>query len=566
MKIGEVTKLTGLSSKAIRLYEEKGLIAVRREDNAYRDYDETCVNRLKQIKMFRDVGIGISQLCLYFNGVISLEELINERIDNIRKESSSSRKQLEECNKLLDILKTQEEINFENVFIDTADALLGLDIGTTTISVVVIDKEKGSLIDSYTIANACTIPTEKGLCEYDANWILEKVFKILRFLKASYPNTKSIGITGQMHGVLCLDNEGKAITSLVNWQDKRGDLQYDDAQTYCQMIKEQTGYTIYSGYGFTTLYYNHVNDLIPKDAKTYCTIMDYISMSVTGNTRPLIHASNAASLGLYDLKEKQFDKQAIEKLGLAYLEVPKVTSDGDVVGYYEGIPVTVAIGDNQASFYGSVREEETAALVNYGTGSQISVVIDAIKDIDENLEVRPYIGGKYLLCGSALCGGKAYSLLEKFFSSYLAFAKIKSGSQYEVMNELAEKAYKERNILKVSTLFCGTRKDPALRGMISELGEENFTPESLALGVLQGMVDELQWYFDCMQLELRKSIVTSGNAVRKNRVLRQLLQDSFECEVYLSTNREEAAFGTALFAGVSNGIVTEKDAKAFIIY
>jgi len=69
-----------------------------------------------------------------------------------------------------------------------------------------------------------------------------------------------------------------------------------------------------------------------------------------------------------------------------------------------------------------------------------------------------------------------------------------------------------------------------------------------------------------MSLENRKSVVTSGNAVRKNQVLRQLLQDTFGCEVYLSTNREEAAFGAALFAGVSTKLLSEKDAKEFIKY
>lgn len=566
MQIGEVEKITGLSSKAIRLYEEKGLIVVKRKDNAYRDYDESCIGRLKQIKMLRDVGIGISQLCLYFNGVLSLEELINERIDKIRKESSSNREQLEQCNQLLDVLNSQEEINFENGSINKTDVLLGLDIGTTTISVVVIDVNKKSLMDSYTIANACRLSTESDFCEYDSEWILQKVYKILHFLKNSYPNAKSIGVTGQMHGVLCMDDSGNAISSLVNWQDKRGDKKYDEAHSYCEKIKELTGYTIYSGYGFTTLFYNRKNNLIPAEAKSFCTIMDYITMSITGCSRPVIHASNAASLGLFCLEKNEFDQKAIEQLGLSDLELPQVTKDGVVIGDYEGIPVTVAIGDNQASFYGSVRDEESSALVNYGTGSQISVVVNEIKEIDDNLEIRPYIGGKYLLCGSALCGGKAYSLLERFFSTYLAFGKIQSGSQYEVMNELAEKAYKEKNILNVSTLFCGTRKDPKLRGAITNLGEENFSPGALTLGVIQGMVDELYWYFECMSLEHRKSIVSSGNAVRKNRILKQLLQDTFGCKVYISTNREEAAFGTALFSGIGSGVLTESEAKEFIRY
>ena len=73
MKISDVEKRTGLSTKAIRMYEERGLIAVAREENSYRNYDDDTVARLERIKQFRDAGVSLSSICLYFSGIISLD-------------------------------------------------------------------------------------------------------------------------------------------------------------------------------------------------------------------------------------------------------------------------------------------------------------------------------------------------------------------------------------------------------------------------------------------------------------------------------------------------------------
>ena len=77
---------------------------------------------------------------------------------------------------------------------------------------------------------------------------------------------------------------------------------------------------------------------------------------------------------------------------------------------YKDIPVTVAIGDNQASFLGAAGSENNTLLVNMGTGGQISVLTDQYFET-EGIEARPFLGGKYLLVGASLCGGKAYALL-----------------------------------------------------------------------------------------------------------------------------------------------------------
>ena len=87
MKINDVERKTGLTQKAIRLYERKGLINIARDENGYRNYSDDDIKLLRNIKVLRSVGISISDIKLYIYGVVRLDELIDKRKSEILKES-----------------------------------------------------------------------------------------------------------------------------------------------------------------------------------------------------------------------------------------------------------------------------------------------------------------------------------------------------------------------------------------------------------------------------------------------------------------------------------------------
>ncbi len=64
----------------------------------------------------------------------------------------------------------------------------------------------------------------------------------------------SIGMTGQMHGMLYVDHRGEAVSPLYTWQDGNGNELTKDGRTYAEILGEATG-TAASGYGLTTHYY-----------------------------------------------------------------------------------------------------------------------------------------------------------------------------------------------------------------------------------------------------------------------------------------------------------------------
>lgn len=86
MKIKDAELLTGLSVKTIRFYESEGLISVKRNSNAYREYDEENIKELKRIKILRQLEIPIVKIKEFKMGNISLEKVLKEKLDELNKD------------------------------------------------------------------------------------------------------------------------------------------------------------------------------------------------------------------------------------------------------------------------------------------------------------------------------------------------------------------------------------------------------------------------------------------------------------------------------------------------
>ncbi len=427
--------------------------------------------------------------------------------------------------------------------------VIGIDIGTTTISAAVLDQNTRQTIDTRTVPHDSVVLTEDGWASLqDPEKIVRTAKRVLDELLEMYSDISAVGLTGQMHGIVYVNEEGASVGPLHTWQDGRGEVPDEDGETTVGRIARLSGRSAATGYGMVTHIYNVSHGLVPKDAVSFSTIMDYFAMCLTGRRSPLIHAGNAASFGLFDLSSFDFDRMALGTLGVDLSMIPTVTKDIEVVGAYRDIPVTVSIGDNQASFLGAAGMDMKTALINMGTGGQISVLSD-IPFEAPGIEPRPFMRNTYLLAGSALCSGKAYAILERFFRLYHVACGGANEPQYEVMNALAEKGMMVQDHMQVDTVFCGTRVDPTVRAGISRISEANFTPESLIVGVLEGMSRELHEMYAAVLEGTGQSIsrlVGSGNAIRKNSVLQQIIRDMFQADLVMSERKEEAASGAAI--------------------
>ncbi len=415
---------------------------------------------------------------------------------------------------------------------------IGLDIGTTTLSAVRMDATTGEVHKSLTVPNDTFVAGEPWARLQDPGAILSKARAMIDALMDG-ERICCIGLTGQMHGIVYADEAGNALSPLYTWQDGRGDLPMADGRSYARALSAETGRPLATGYGAVTHFYNLQNGLAPAGARWAMTIHDYIGMRLTGRTEPLIHASDAASLGAPDWPELA-----------SFL---RVTDKTECLGALCGVPVAVAIGDNQASFIGSVREPERSVLINIGTGGQVSLACDSPAAIS-GCEARPLTDGATLLVGFSLCAGRSYALLERCFREIAVLGGAQDAPMYEAMNRLADLELDDP--LSVRTTFSGTRQRPEARGSIDNIGTQNLTAAHLVQGVLSGMVDELRQPYLRMLPHTKKTptvLVGSGNGLLKNPALKRLFEQTFGMAMVSPAHQEEAAYGAALFALAASG-------------
>ncbi|OXM15753.1 MerR family transcriptional regulator [Paenibacillus herberti] len=62
MKISQIAKLTGTSARSVRYYEKKGLLTASRQDNNYRDFDDSIVELINTIQMYLGLGLTTEQI------------------------------------------------------------------------------------------------------------------------------------------------------------------------------------------------------------------------------------------------------------------------------------------------------------------------------------------------------------------------------------------------------------------------------------------------------------------------------------------------------------------------
>ena len=187
---------------------------------------------------------------------------------------------------------------------------LGIDIGTTTISAVIV--ENGKNLAQITYKNDSFLPAGNSWERIQSpEYIRETALEAVKTLIAKHPDVERIGVTGQMHGIVYLDAEGTAISPLYTWQDERGNQLYKDCETYVQYLCRMSDYKLASGYGLVTHFYNMVNGLIPVNAAKLCTIHDYISMTLAGGHIPVTDSTDAASLGFFDVRDRCFNRKIL---------------------------------------------------------------------------------------------------------------------------------------------------------------------------------------------------------------------------------------------------------------
>lgn len=101
MKIKDVEKNVGISSHTIRFYEEMGMIDIKRDpDNKYREFKESDIKRLKEIKLFRGLGITMEEIRRFYSNEISLEMMMDHHVKELKLQHDDMKLKEELCEEI----------------------------------------------------------------------------------------------------------------------------------------------------------------------------------------------------------------------------------------------------------------------------------------------------------------------------------------------------------------------------------------------------------------------------------------------------------------------------------
>lgn len=445
---------------------------------------------------------------------------------------------------------------------------LGIDIGTTNLNVSLLDLEKRRIVQRRSAPN----PRLPSLDEYaylqDPVGIVASVRGMIGSIQEPI---SAMCVTGQVHGIMYVDSQGRPLSPLSNWLDRRGTVSLSGAggKTAQTLLFEKTGFHLPNGYGLLSHYANRWLGKVPPDAHRILGILEYVTGELVGTVLDKTDGSNLGPFGGFDpvtgTQNSTLLNEILANPTLAFLGLSQPFEIAGTTA--QGIPVTYPVGDNQAGFFGLIARPSSTCLVSIGTSGQISVFSPS-SVCAPTMELRPYLGLGYLHVGATLCAGKAYEVLQKFLKEVLEAGGLSVEDDEAVFKMMARSAQAATipSPLEVDTAFNGSRTDAHRRGSIRGITLDNLTVGNMVRGTVEGIIREIEEFRRGAAPIFRnlKTLVATGSAVRKNPLFSQELERQFNLELQIPQIDGGAALGAALIAAVGSQLVSPPDLEGII--
>jgi xylulokinase len=442
---------------------------------------------------------------------------------------------------------------------------LGVDVSTTGAKALLID-EKGAVLASATTALAVSTPKPLWSEQDPLEWWTGTAASIRRALAeagATGADVATVGLTGQMHGLVLLDGSHRVLRPAILWNDQRTGAQCDAIRARmggrAHLVKV-TGNDALTG--FTAPKILWVREHEPEVyAKTRLVLLpkDYVRLRLTG-VAAMDKADGSGTL-LFDLPSRGWSREVLEKLEIPAdwlpptFEGPAVTGQVTAAaaaetGLREGTPVVAGGGDQAAGAVGAGAVRPGVVALTLGTSGVIFVTTDApLVEPEGRLHAFCHaVPGKWHFMGVTLSA--AGSL--QWYHDTLA-----GGETFDGLVAEAEQAPAGSEGLLFLPYLSGERTpypDPLARGAFVGLTVRHRRAH-LTRSVLEGVAFSMR---DCFMLlkqagigDVRQVRVAGGGA--KSALWRRICASVLGVELVTVNSTEGGAYGAALLAGVGSG-------------
>ena len=459
--------------------------------------------------------------------------------------------------------------------------LLGIDLGTTGVKAALFSADDGHVFSSAFVDYPLMHP-QPGWAEQDpAAWWQATITAIRTCLVGAVrhnvqpADVRGVGLSGQMHGVVLLDEHHQVLRPCIIWADQRSEAQ-------CRWMTERVGAArlielvsnpALPGFSAPKLLWIRDNEPeIFSRARTMLLPKDYIRFRLTGEVA--MEISDAAGTCLLDVKHGTWSSEVLDALGLDPKLLPPIIASDTVSGTITAevasqtdllaeTPVAGGGADNACGAVGNGIVQPGLALVSIGTSGVVLAFTDTPKVDTSGPVPRVHTFNHavpkawYLMGVTQGAGLSLRWVRDNIGLPERALERWTGLDAYELLAKEAESVPEGSDGLLFLPYLQGERTphlDAFARGGWIGLTASH-DRRHLVRAVLEGVAFSLKDCFSIIQeqgLHLEQLRATGGGA--KSRLWRQIIADVLGVELVTTSAAEGPAFGAALLAGVASGI------------
>ena len=429
------------------------------------------------------------------------------------------------------------------------DYYVGIDLGTSSVKVLLLSGE-GEVVSSVTREYPLYFPQSGWSEQNPEDWYNQTVEALRELLAdADREKVRSFSFSGQMHGLVMLDESDNVIRPALLWNDSRSQMQTDKLNEDKDFLFDSTANIAFAGFTLPKLLWVKENegDNYNKISKIMLP-KDYVAYRLSGSF--CTDVSDASGTLYFDVKERSWSKAILEKYGIDEKWLPKVLESDECAGTLKGeiaqelglgdVKIIIGAGDNAAAAIGTGTVKDGDCNISLGTSGTIFTVSDKFSlDRDSAIHSFCSAGRNYhqmacMLSAAVCCNWWVEKILRDSFDS------VNSKENHLGENEVLFLPYLmgERSPLN----------DTKVRGMFYGMSLDT-DKDDMSLAVLEGVAFALRHNIDIirnMGIDIKKSNICGGGT--KNKLWLRIIANVLGIELNIPASQEGASLGAALLA------------------
>jgi xylulokinase len=454
-----------------------------------------------------------------------------------------------------------------------AACFLGLDVGTSSTKVLLIDVS-GKVLAADAPEYPFRTPRPLWAEADPEDWwkaTIAGIKSVLAKAGKTGSDVAGIGLSGQMHGLVMLDAQGKVLRPCIMWNDQRTAAECAEITSTIgrDKVLAITGNPVLPGFTAPKVVWVRKNEpevyarcakiLLPKD---------YIRYRLSGTFATEV--SDASGMSLLDVPGRKWSKEMLAGCGIPESWMADVTESTELstklsaeavklTGLVAGTPIAGGGGDQAAQAVGCGIVEEGVISATFGTSGVIFAHSRQYRaEPDGRLHAFcAAVPGEWHMMGVMLsAAGSLQWLRDALGEEEKAKAAASGRHVYGIFDEMAATVQPGCDGLLFLPYLTGERAphpDPYARGAFIGLTirhNKAAMVRAVMEGITYGMLDSLELM---RTAGIRsKTIVASGGGAR-SQLWRQMMADVFAADIALVNATEGAAYGAALLAAVGTG-------------